>query len=177
MASRAVGTLARTMTAQTLEDLAVRLGDRLRARGWMLATAESCTGGWISTVITAVPGSSLWFERGFVTYSNASKQELLAVSASTLDTEGAVSEAVAREMAQGALQHSRAQAAVAVTGIAGPDGGTPGKPVGTVCFAWAVLGGRIESATLHFDGNREGVRRQSVAAALKGMLRNLGDHA
>lgn len=176
MALRAVGTLP-VMASQSLEDLALRLGVRLRASGWMLATAESCTGGWISTVLTAIPGSSLWFERGFVTYSNASKQELLRVSAQTLESEGAVSETVAREMAQGALQASRAQVSVAVTGIAGPDGGTPAKPVGTVCFAWAVRGGSTESTTMHFDGNREAVRRQSVDAALQGVLRNLDDRA
>jgi nicotinamide-nucleotide amidase len=158
------------MAPDILNALAVQIGTRLLERGFMLAAAESCTGGWVSMVITSVAGSSQWFERGFVTYSDESKQQLLGVKAETLATHGAVSEAVAREMAHGALQRSRTQLAVAVTGVAGPGGGSPGKPVGYVCFAWAGPGDRLESATHQFSGDREEVRRQSVAGALQGVL-------
>jgi len=140
----------------------------------MLATAESCTGGWIAQAITSVAGSSEWFERGFVTYSNDSKREMLGVRAATLARHGAVSEATAREMATGALKRSRAQIAVAVTGVAGPGGGTRKKPVGMVCFAWATKKGGARSATRRFRGGRESVRRQSVVAALEGVLEQLG---
>jgi nicotinamide-nucleotide amidase len=157
--------------ADDLQDLARRAGERMQQRSLMVATAESCTGGWVAACLTAVAGSSAWFERGFVTYSNDAKQEALGVSRDTLDAHGAVSEPVAREMVVGALRHSRAQVAVAVTGIAGPSGGTPEKPVGTVCFAWAGPGDAISSRTLHFAGDREQVRRQSVAEALTGVLR------
>jgi nicotinamide-nucleotide amidase len=153
-----------------LAALAAAAGEALRARGWMLATAESCTGGWIAQAVTSVSGSSSWFERGFVTYSNAAKQELLGVREATLAAEGAVSEAAAREMAAGALARSRAQVTVAVTGVAGPTGGTAAKPVGMVCFAWQAPGGAW-SETRRFDGDREAVRRQAVAAALEGVLR------
>jgi nicotinamide-nucleotide amidase len=153
-----------------LERLAKRLGTRLRKRKLMLVTAESCTGGWIAQAVTSVAGSSDWFERGFVTYSNAAKKNLLGVRASTLARHGAVSEETAREMAAGALRRSRAQIAVAVTGIAGPGGGTREKPVGMVCFAWARRRGSAESATRRFAGGRKSVRWQSVAAALRGLL-------
>jgi nicotinamide-nucleotide amidase len=136
----------------------------------MLATAESCTGGWVAQALTAIGGSSEWFERGFVTYSDAAKREMLGVSASTLAAHGAVSEQTAREMAAGALQRSRAQVAVAITGIAGPSGGSPGKTIGTVCFAWAIEGRAVSAVTHRFDGDRESVRRQSVIAALQGVL-------
>ncbi len=126
------------MTQEHLEALAQELGAALLAKGWRLAGAESCTGGWAAQACTAIAGSSAWFERGFVTYSNEAKQELLGVRAETLAAHGAVSEATAREMAGGALAHSRAQCAYAITGIAGPAGGSPDKPVGTVWFAWAV---------------------------------------
>ncbi len=132
-------------------------------------TAESCTGGGIAYAVTSVAGSSDWFERGYVTYSNASKQALLAVPAQTLRRHGAVSEPTARAMAQGALRRSGATIAVAVTGIAGPGGAVPGKPVGTVCFAWA-RGARVRSATRRFRGGRAEVRRRSVAHALRGVL-------
>lgn len=160
-------TEARTLSE--LEDLATALGQRLLARRWMLVTAESCTGGWVAQAATAVAGSSRWFERGLVSYSNQAKQDLLGVSPATLAAHGAVSEATAREMALGALARSPAQVSVAVTGIAGPDGGTPDKPVGTVCFAWASAGGELLSARHRFAGDREAVRRQSVAFALEGL--------
>lgn len=158
------------MADDALIDLAAELGDALRQHGWMLALAESCTGGWVAQAVTAVPGSSAWFERGFVTYSNAAKMEMLGVTAETLRLHGAVSEPTAREMALGALAYSRAQVTAAVTGIAGPDGGTPAKPVGTVCFAWALAGGAVHVATHHFAGDRQAVRRQSTEAALRGLL-------
>jgi len=138
----------------------------------MLVTAESCTGGWVAQAVTAVAGSSGWFERGFVTYSNAAKHEMLGVSRKTLKKFGAVSEQSAREMARGALAHSRAGVAVAVTGVAGPSGGTAAKPVGMVCFAWAK-GRRVVAETRRFRGGREAVRRQSVIYALEGVLRIL----
>ena len=156
-----------------LEGLSVRVGAALLERKSMLACAESCTGGWVSEVVTATAGSSQWFERGFVTYSNAAKQELLGVKADTLRQDGAVSEAVVREMAAGALRRSHAQAALAISGVAGPSGGSPGKPVGTVCFAWVLQGGEPTAETLHFSGDREAVRKQSVVYALQGLLRML----
>jgi nicotinamide-nucleotide amidase len=140
------------------------------SRGLMLATAESCTGGWISEAVTMVPGSSDWFERGFVTYTYISKREMLGVKEATLEKHGAVSEAVVREMAEGALARSHAQVAVAVSGVAGPAGGTPEKPVGHVCLAWCVKGGEPLSETKRYSGDREAVRRQSVERALKGVL-------
>ena len=142
----------------------------------MLVTAESCTGGWVAQAVTSVAGSSAWFERGYVTYSNAAKCEVLGVRESTLARHGAVSEQVAREMARGALKVSRGarrrgrgSIALSVTGVAGPGGGSPGKPVGMVCFGWAH-GSRIRSETRHFRGGRASVRRQSVMHALKGVL-------
>ncbi len=156
-----------------LEDLSARVGAALLERKLMLASAESCTGGWVAEVVTATGGSSQWFERGFVTYSNAAKQELLGVKADTLRQEGAVSEAVVREMAAGALRRSHAQAALAISGVAGPTGGSPGKPVGAVCFAWVLQGREPTAETLHFSGDREAVRKQSVIHALQGLLRIL----
>ena len=135
----------------------------------MLATAESCTGGWAAQVVTSVAGSSAWFERGFVTYSNEAKQELLGVRADTLSAHGAVSEETAREMARGALERSQSTVAVSITGVAGPTGGTPEKPVGTVCFAWA-RGSAVRSETRRFAGDRESIRRQSVILALEGVM-------
>jgi nicotinamide-nucleotide amidase len=149
--------------------LARKVGRRLKASGAKLATAESCTGGWVAQAVTAISGSSEWFERGFVTYSNEAKQEMLGVKRATLKKHGAVSEETAREMAKGALKKSRATIAVAVTGVAGPTGGTPGKPVGMVCFSWATKKA-LRSETRRFRGNRERVRRQSVVHALKGLL-------
>jgi len=153
-----------------LHDLAERVGEALRARGLMLATAESCTGGWLSTAVTAIAGSSAWFERGFVTYSNAAKQEMLGVDPATLTAHGAVSEAVAREMAAGAIARSHAGAGVAVSGVAGPGGGSAAKPVGLVCLAWALEGGETRSASLHCEGGRADVRREAVKRALLGLL-------
>lgn len=155
-----------------MDELARRLGERLKAAKAVLATAESCTGGWAAQAVTSVAGSSSWFDRGFVTYSDAAKQELLGVRAETLRAHGAVSEATAREMARGALERSRATLALSITGVAGPGGGSREKPVGTVCFAWAQAGG-IVSETHHFSGDRESVRRQSVVVALEGVLKAL----
>jgi nicotinamide-nucleotide amidase len=153
-----------------LEALAARVGQMLLADRLTLVTAESCTGGWTSQCLTAVAGSSAWFDGGFVTYSNAAKQEMLGVSEQTLAVHGAVSQAVAVAMAEGALRRSRADRAVAITGIAGPDGGSPEKPVGTVCFAWSGRNATPFAETRHFTGDRQAVRAQAVARALSGLL-------
>jgi nicotinamide-nucleotide amidase len=145
----------------------------LKRQGLMLATAESCTGGWVAQVVTSVAGSSEWFERGFVAYTNLAKREMLGVSTTILSRYGAVSEQTARAMAEGALTHSHAQVALAITGVAGPSGGTPEKPVGTVCFAWAAKKRETQSRKQVFSGDREGVRRQSVVMALQGLLEYL----
>ena len=158
------------MTDAQIAALAADFGARLERRGAMCATAESCTGGLVAGAITDVAGSSAWFDRGFVTYSNEAKMELLGVSAATLARHGAVSEATARAMAEGALARSRARLAVAITGVAGPGGGSAAKPVGTVCFAWAVRDGATIATTRHFEGDRFAVRRAAVAAALAGLL-------
>jgi len=155
---------------EELQQLASELGERLRARGWMLATAESCTGGWVGQLLTSLPGSSTWYERGFITYANAAKQEMLGVLAATLETFGAVSEETASAMAAGALKHSHAQAALAISGIAGPGGGTPQKPVGLVCYGWALADGTLMSSTCRLDGDREEIRSRAVAAALRGLI-------
>lgn len=160
------------MDAQ-LEELAQRVGVCLTMQKLALAVAESCTGGWVAETLTAIAGSSEWFDRGWVTYSNAAKEELLDVPNAVLARSGAVSEETARAMATGALAHSRAQVALAITGIAGPSGGTPQKPVGTVCFAWCGIAFQAASVTAHFSGDRRQVRRQSVAFALKGLLQHL----
>jgi len=160
---------------ERLDKLAGDLGKRLEAAELMLATAESCTGGWVSKVVTDIPGSSAWFDRGFVTYGNPAKRELLGVSTAAIADHGAVSEEVAQEMAQGALEHSRADVAVVITGIAGPAGGTEDKPVGTVCFAWAFKGRIPLSQRVQFAGNREEVRHQSVRLALERLLELLKD--
>jgi nicotinamide-nucleotide amidase len=156
-----------------MDELARKVGQGLRAANALLVTAESCTGGWAAQVITSVAGSSEWFERGFVVYSNAAKLELLGVRAETLQRHGAVSEETAAEMASGALVRSKASIALSITGVAGPGGGSPDKPVGTVCFAWARSGGWVGAETLHFAGNRESVRKQSVVHALQGVLKAL----
>ncbi len=158
---------------ERLDGIATRLGELLTARGWRLATAESCTGGWIAKVVTDIPGSSGWFERGFVSYSNAAKQEMLGVRPETLDAQGAVSEGTVREMAAGAIERSRAQVAVAVSGIAGPSGGSADKPLGTVCFAWAIPGCEIQTRRLQFAGDRDQVRHQAVRVALELLLEHL----
>lgn len=159
---------------EQLHSLAEQLGDRLKAANTLLACAESCTGGFVSKVITDIPGSSEWFDRGFVTYSNEAKQELLGVPAETVSEFGAVSEQTARAMAAGALRHSQAAITLAITGIAGPGGGRLDKPVGMVWFAWATRDGRIDSEALQFMGDRDSVRRQAVAHALAGVLHRLG---
>jgi nicotinamide-nucleotide amidase len=153
--------------------LAALVGRKIFAARLQVTTAESCTGGWIAKALTDVAGSSQWFGEGFVTYSNAAKQRRLGVPATLLTAHGAVSEAVVKAMAAGALEAAGADLAVAVSGIAGPDGGTPGKPVGTVWFCWARRGGRQpRSVTLRrrFLGDRESVRRKTVRLALRGLL-------
>ena len=161
------------MTDAQLHALAEKVGMALKARGLMMTTAESCTGGWIAQAITAVPGSSEWFERGFVVYTYISKREMLGVKPETLEAHGAVSEQTVREMAQGAIARSHAQVSVAVSGTAGPSGGTPQKPVGTVCIAWAGPDAKVVAETRHYAGDREAVRRQAVARALEGVLAQL----
>lgn len=156
-----------------LYELAFRLGEELKARGLWLASAESCTGGWVGEAVTSVSGSSNWYDRGFITYTNEAKQDMLGVSADTLAAHGAVSEATVKEMALGALTHSRAQVALAISGIAGPTGGTPEKPVGLVWFAWAFKDGRVEAERHVFPGDRQEVRRQAVVMALEGVLKRL----
>jgi nicotinamide-nucleotide amidase len=160
-----------------MQALAKRVGEKLKSSGDVLATAESCTGGWVAQAVTSVAGSSEWFDRGFVTYSNAAKRELLGVRAETLAQRGAVSEETAREMALGALRRSGVSLGLAVTGVAGPTGGTPAKPVGMVCFAWARKLGRLKSETRHFKGDRESVRKQSVIRALEGVIDLLEEKA
>jgi len=152
-----------------MDKLAAKVGETLKSHGLMLATAESCTGGGVAQAITGVAGSSGWFERGFVTYSNQSKQQMLGVRDSTLKQHGAVSEMTVREMVAGALQHSSAQVALAVSGIAGPDGGTADKPVGTVWFAWGLQNGETRAQRYQLDGNRAEVRAQAVNIALQGI--------
>ena len=157
------------MIEKTSYELAVELGKLALGRGVLLATAESCTAGGVGFEITAVPGSSQWFDRGFITYTNEAKHEMLGVRTETLDAFGAVSCETAREMAVGAVRHSNAQAAVSITGIAGPGGETPDKPVGTVCFGTAIQSGdamKVNAWRLQFSGNRDAVRRQSIDAAL-----------
>ena len=155
-----------------LNVLSRKLGKALQKKGETLVTAESCTGGWVAQAVTSVAGSSEWFERGYVTYSNAAKREALGVDRRVLERHGAVSEQTAREMARGALKRSKGTIAVSVTGVAGPGGGTPGKPVGMVCFAWAQ-GRKIRSETRRYKGGRRRVRRQSVVHALRGVLKCL----
>jgi nicotinamide-nucleotide amidase len=150
--------------------LSERVGLALKARKLMMSTAESCTGGWIGQAITMVPGSSSWFDRGFITYTNEAKQDMLGVRAETLNEFGAVSEQTVREMVAGALGRSRAQVAVAVSGIAGPEGGSVKKPVGTVLLAWGQKGTGTRAQPMHFPGDRDTVRRLSVIAALEGIL-------
>lgn len=157
-----------------LTELSRQVGEALLVRQQMLAVAESCTGGWVAKCITDIAGSSQWFDRGFVTYTNAAKETMLGVQSATLDAAGAVSEATVREMVQGALANSRADCALAISGIAGPGGDVPGKPVGTVCFAWATTDGTPQVETRRFPGDRDAVRRQAVVHALTGLLHVLG---
>jgi len=153
-----------------IENLAIQIGRALKSHGLMLATAESCTGGAVANAITDIAGSSEWFERGFITYSNEAKREMLDVAQDTLTRYGAVSEAVVREMVAGALYHSHSQVALAVSGIAGPAGGTPDKPVGTVWFAWGIKGRQCIARLHHLSGSRAEIRMQSVRIAFQGVL-------
>lgn len=155
---------------QNLTSLVADLAAQLQARGWQMATAESCTGGLIAATCTEVSGSSAWFERGFVTYSNQAKTDLLGVDAALITAHGAVSEPVARAMAEGALARSRAQVAVAVTGVAGPTGGSADKPVGTVWLAWATQGQATRALRCQFNGDRAAVRWATVEQAVRGLL-------
>lgn len=155
---------------RTLTDLAARIGVLMVEHHHSLVTAESCTGGWIAKVLTEIPGSSAWFEAGMVAYSYEAKQGLLGVRPETLMDHGAVSRETVIEMVSGALIHSGATLAVAVTGIAGPTGGTPDKPVGTVWIGWKRRGGYPDAQAFRFDGDRDGVRRQTVLTALNGLL-------
>lgn len=157
------------MAAQPINLLASRLGELLMARRWRVTTAESCTGGGIAAAITDVAGASAWFEQGFVTYSNRVKEKQLGVPAEDLSDHGAVSEAVVKAMASGALRQSQADIGVAVSGIAGPDGGTAEKPVGTVWVAWATQH-MARQQRFHFSGNRAQVRQQTLVAALEGLI-------
>lgn len=154
------------------EALAISVGAALQRKGWMLATAESCTGGGVAQAVTDIAGSSAWFDRGFVTYSNDAKAAMLGVPPGLIAQHGAVSEEVAAAMAAGAQANSGAQAALSTTGIAGPGGAVPGKPVGTVWFGWSV-GGVVQTERMMFDGDRQAVREQAVAHALQGLLRRL----
>jgi len=162
--------MTQEQSERDIHQLAVRVGEALRARGLVLATAESCTGGWASMAVTAVAGSSAWFDRGFVSYSNGAKQDMLGVKAETLATHGAVSEAVVREMAQGAVAGSAAQVGLAISGVAGPGGGSAAKPVGLVCLGWALPGGESRSRCLQCRGGRKDVRREAVVQALDGLI-------
>ena len=158
------------MDDSTLQDLAIKIGSALARQGLMLASAESCTGGWLGQTITSIAGSSAWYERGFITYTDISKREMLGVSSTTLEQYGAVSEEIAYEMAEGAIARSHAQVSVAVTGIAGPGGGTAKKPVGMICFAWIIKDGLARTETRYFSGSREEIRQQAVAGALQGVI-------
>jgi nicotinamide-nucleotide amidase len=158
-------------------DLATRVGRALQAKGLLLVTAESCTGGGVAQAVTEIAGSSEWFDSGFITYSNASKSELLDVSPAVIAQFGTVSEEVAGAMAEGALANSNGHVALSTTGIAGPGGAVPGKPVGTVCFAWSIERNthieRTQTERLVFSGDRQAVRQQTVVHAMKGLLRFL----
>jgi len=157
-----------------IQQLAERVGDRLNTLRFRLATAESCTGGGFSYLLTTVPGSSSWFERGFITYSNTSKIEMLGIDESTINAYGAVSAQTAQKMAEGALKHSEAEVSVAITGIAGPEGGTSQKPVGTIWIAFASVQQKTESFSYHFTGNRDSIREQTIKQALEKLLEYIG---
>ncbi|MBI2801745.1 MAG: nicotinamide-nucleotide amidase [Gammaproteobacteria bacterium] len=166
-----------TLTQYTLEELALALGDALNKKKWTLATAESCTGGWVTQAVTAIAGSSAWFDRGFVTYSNEAKHEMLGVALATIVEHGAVSSATAEAMARGALIHSPAALAVSITGVAGPTGASSTKPVGTVWFGFAVRDGVTMTRHRVFAGDRHAVRIQAVEFALRGLLAITADRA
>ena len=156
----------------SIEELVKQLAAKLTEKGWMLATAESCTGGMIAAACTDLAGSSQWFDRGFVTYSNEAKTEMLGVPPELIEKHGAVSEEVVRAMAEGAIRHSRAQVSIAVTGIAGPGGGSAEKPVGTVWVGWC-LGGKTFTNCLHLDGDRAAIRTSTLSNALQYLLHHL----
>lgn len=158
------------MTESTDSLLAQLVARAMTLRGGMLVTAESCTGGGLGSLLTSIPGSSAWFERGYITYSNESKQEMLGIPAETLNSYGAVSEQTAAAMATGAITNSHAAISVAITGIAGPDGGTAEKPVGTVCLAWSIRNGETRTTRVLFDGDRRMIREQAILMALQGLL-------
>jgi len=158
------------VTDNLIDDMAEQLGQLLVMHGQTLTVAESCTGGGLAEVITRIPGSSQWFDCGFVTYSNVAKQEVLGVDQSMLTKYGAVSEEIACAMAEGALVKSHAQVSVSITGIAGPDGGTEEKPVGTVCLAWLRNGDAVRSTQVKFDGGRLQIRHQACLMALQGLI-------
>ena len=164
-------------TAAELHELTSAVATAFSQRGWTLAVAESCTGGMLAASLTDLAGSSQWFERGYVTYSNAAKASCLQVSPMLIEAEGAVSEAVASAMALGAQLSSGVTAAISITGIAGPGGGTPDKPVGTVCFGWAIeradVSNHVTTTTAHFVGDRQSVRQQAVLFALRGLLQTI----
>lgn len=162
------------MNQHEMNHLVAQLAATLLGKGWRLATAESCTGGWVAKCCTDLAGSSAWFERGFITYSDAAKMNMLSVQQTALQQHGAVSEAVVRQMAQGARRSAGLEVALAVTGIAGPDGGSAEKPVGTVWFAWDIEGQGTSSECMHFEGDRQSVRRQSVRYVLRSLLQRLG---
>ena len=157
-----------------LEELAHAVGEALQRRGQRLTAAESCTGGWIAKAVTDIPGSSGWFDRSVVTYSNAAKQEFLGIEPTLLERHGAVSDEVVRAMAEAALERSGADVALAVSGVAGPDGGSDSKPVGLVWFGWALRSGFVISRPERFPGDRDAVRRAAVGVSLEGVLRYLG---
>jgi len=163
------------MIEHEIENTVQRLAEALTGKSWGMVVAESCTGGWIAKCCTDRAGSSGWFDRGFVTYSNRAKIDMLRVDAAALQQHGAVSEIVAEQMAQGALDSASANASLAVTGVAGPDGGSEEKPVGTVWFAWALRGSAVRSECVRFQGSRESIRQQSVLHALRGMLQLVCD--
>ncbi len=156
-----------------LTAISAQVGLALQERHYLLALAESCTGGLAAASITDIAGSSAWFDRGYITYSNTAKQEMLSVTADTIAQYGAVSEQTAIAMAKGALQHSQADIAVSITGIAGPSGGTAEKPVGTVCFAWVSKADSTFSTTEYFTGNRASIRQQAAAFAISGVLKHV----
>ncbi len=160
-----------------LTSVADEVGQLLKDHGFRLTTVESCTGGWIAQSVTAVAGSSVWFERGFITYSNEAKHELVGVPDLLIIENGAVSRPVARAMARGGLDHSPADVAVAVTGVAGPDGGSTEKPVGTVFVSWALRSGALRAERFLFEGDREAVRVQTVIEALEGLIRFMLDES
>lgn len=162
---------------EELDQLAAAVGQALLARGWHFCCAESCTGGWLAASLTSIPGSSSWFERGFITYSNAAKIELLDVAETLLNTQGAVSEATVAAMTAGALRHAHADVAIAISGIAGPTGGSTDKPVGTVCIAWQLPAQAVHVQTCHFSGNRQQIRHDAVKHALQILLQRLSASA